>query len=317
MTANLQLFQKFRDIQVAEDVGKKAELGWFDVEFTMYGCAYLNLTDSKMYYKVSSRAEDIYTFIEDCAKDDIFPSAVEHLTLKCPVPMGTRELIAQDVKKELAKQLKKQYSKEFFVQLYQIAQEIQNNLAFDILQQESERIEGLFEEEKLKRFEDLVNYSYSCRKLTNESYRNFLAWINEERKSMDDSLISKDVFEKTMYGLAYEDNGKIKYAANAQKDYIYRLAYEKEQQGEFIDPIYERTYWYNYTYRLADVIRDFKEEIKNVCNADYVAKIKNLRGAADAQIKEKYEVVLNDLREKYGDNAYRTAQRYFSHWNLM
>ena len=48
MTGNLNMMMKFRDLQVAEDVGKKAELGWFDVEFTMYGCAYLN--DGKMYY---------------------------------------------------------------------------------------------------------------------------------------------------------------------------------------------------------------------------------------------------------------------------
>ena len=41
---------KFRDEQVAEDVAKKAMLGWFDVEFIMYGCAYLDPKTDKMCY---------------------------------------------------------------------------------------------------------------------------------------------------------------------------------------------------------------------------------------------------------------------------
>ena len=49
--------QKDANFQAAEDVGRRAELGYFDVEFTMYGCAYLNPADHKMYYKVSSKAE--------------------------------------------------------------------------------------------------------------------------------------------------------------------------------------------------------------------------------------------------------------------
>ena len=112
MTGNLMMMMKFRDLQVAEDVGKKAELGWFDVEFTMYGCAYLDRTDDRMRYKISSKEEDIYDFIELAARDDIFPSKIETLTLKCPVPMGTKDLIANDVKKELAKELRKKYQKE-------------------------------------------------------------------------------------------------------------------------------------------------------------------------------------------------------------
>ena len=64
MTGDLSLFSKFRDIQAADYVRRRAELGWFDVEFTMYGCAYLDIHDNKMRYKVSSREEDIYDFIE-------------------------------------------------------------------------------------------------------------------------------------------------------------------------------------------------------------------------------------------------------------
>ena len=106
---------KFRDIQVAEDVGKKAALGWFDVEFTMYGCAYWEKEQDKLYYKVSTQAEDIYDFIEQSAAKDIYPSNVLSLSKKCPVPAGMKEWIAQDVKVELAQKLKVIYPKDCFI----------------------------------------------------------------------------------------------------------------------------------------------------------------------------------------------------------
>ena len=40
MTVDLDSMMDMRDVQVALDVAKRAEMGWFDVEFTMYGCAY-------------------------------------------------------------------------------------------------------------------------------------------------------------------------------------------------------------------------------------------------------------------------------------
>ena len=61
MTGNLQMLIQLHDEVVAEEVGKMAELGYFDVEFTMYGCAYLEC--GKRYYKVSPEAADIYQFI--------------------------------------------------------------------------------------------------------------------------------------------------------------------------------------------------------------------------------------------------------------
>ena len=56
-----------RDIQAASEVARRAELGWFDVEFTMYGSAYLE--NGKRYYQVSAEAEKIYEILN---KMDIY-----------------------------------------------------------------------------------------------------------------------------------------------------------------------------------------------------------------------------------------------------
>ena len=98
---------KFRDEQIAEDVAKKAMLGWFDVEFIMYGCAYLDPKTDKMCYRISSREEDIYDFVEKSVRYNIYPGKVMSIRKRYPLPSGMKEFVAEEVKRELARTLKR------------------------------------------------------------------------------------------------------------------------------------------------------------------------------------------------------------------
>lgn len=311
MSQRLEDVVKFRDVQVAEDVAKMAELGWFDVEFTMYGCAYLK--NDKMYYKVSPEVEDIYQFIEKSNLEGTYPSNVVSFTEKCPVPIGMKEFIAQDVKRKLAKKLKEVFPKEFFVQLNQLADRVTENSAREILWSEAEELEGVFEEEKLRYFEDLVNYTYSCRKITQAEYENLLSWLAEERRSMCDDFVTKDKFEKTLYGIAYTDNEKIKYVENARKAYMYEQQHALEQEGKFVTPIFSQTYWYNYKYRLPDVRRDFTKKLHEELNEAYIEKIKKIRG----EKKDSLQPQINAVREAFGKKSAETLTRYAYRWNAL
>lgn len=317
MTVNLKLFMKSRDIQVAEEVGKKAELGYFDVEFTMYGCAYLDRTTNKLTFKVSDKAEDIYDFIEYAARDDIFPSAIETLTLKCPVPAGTKELIAKDIKKMLAVELNRKYTKEFFEELYQIADTVQDNYAAEFLWQEAELIEGQFDRELLDRHGELIDYCYSCRKLTKEEYKKLNDWINNERGNMDDDIVEKDIFEKTMYGIAYEEQGKISYIHNAQREYIYEMTYTLEQKGVCVTPILSKTYWYNYEYRLPDVIKDYKALMHRELNEKYCNKIKELKEGNRVISADEFQSIIEKARNNLGESCATTLSRYGYRWGIL
>lgn len=325
MTGNLEMLMNMHktkvmqdaNIRAAEDIGKKAEFGYFDVEFTMYGCAYLEKRTEKMNYRVSDQADDIYHFIEMAARQDIYPSKVETITLKCAVPIGTKELIVRDVKRELAQELKAKYSKEFFKILDQMANEMQTNQAKELLWEAADQLEGTFEEEKLRQFEDFMHYSYSCRKLKKEEYQKLQRWIDEERRNMVEDIVSKDIFEKTMYGIAYIEAGKINYISNAQRAYILNRAYEMEQQGIFITPIYEKTYWYNYVYRLADVTKNFKETLKRVCNQEYLEKLKKMKGAMGEAERGRFKKALAEVREQYGEDAAATMKRYGYRWSVL
>ena len=325
MTGNLEMLMNMRNakvmkeanVQTAEDIAKKAELGYFDVEFTMYGCAYWDRAAATMKYRISSRAEDIYDHIESAAKAAVYPGQVERLTLKCPVPLGTKELIAQDVKKELAKELRDKYSQAFFTELYDLADQIQNDSAKDLLWAEAERIEGTFEEEELRRFEALLNYTYSCKKLKLETYQALLDFIAEERQSMDEDFVSKDIFEKTMYGIVYLEDDQPKHLSNAQRDYVYEKAYALETQGVFVSPLYAKTYWYNYEYRLNDVKKDYSVELKKVYDEAYLQKLARIKTKADPAVKQAFTQKLRAVEECFGASAAQTLRRYGYRWGVL
>ena len=99
------------------DVARRAEMGWFDVEFTMYGCAYWD--NGKRYYRVSAFEEKIYDFIAGGAGQDVFPTDICVLSRKYPVPTGMREYIALDVKKDLALEMAEKFPADFFILLEQ------------------------------------------------------------------------------------------------------------------------------------------------------------------------------------------------------
>ena len=324
MTVDMALFMKSweknvvdQNVRVALDVSEKAELGWLDIEFTMYGCAYLNPADNKMYYKVSSQAEDLYTFIESAAQQNIFAGNVVTLTRKMPVPSGMKELIAQDVKMSLARELQKIYPIDFFVNLYQLAARCANNQAADVLWQEAEHLAGRFDEEQLRRFEEMVNYTYSCRSIKEDTYQQLIDWLKEERSNMADDFVSKDIFEKTLYAVAYEQDGAIQYIENAQKDYIYEKAYTLEQQGIFVTPVFNKTFWYNYEYRLADVKKDFRVLVREVLNAEYIEKIKTLRGTVNSDLADQLPNMICKVSAKWGDNCANTLTRYAHRWGIL
>jgi len=296
-------------------VAQLFELGWFDVEFTMYGCAYLE--DGKVFYKASPAEQDIYAFIEKSANKSIFPSNVMEYTVECPVPSGMKQMIAQDVKVDLGKQLREAFPQEFLELLYELGVEATNNTCAEQLWEEADQLEGKFDENLLRLFEDKVHFVHSCRHLNEAEYKKLLAWIAEERKNMEDSAICKDIFEKTMYGIAYEENGKIKHIENARLGYVYRKAHLFERQGKFVTPVFYQTYWYNYKYRLPDVLEDFHKELLEECGEAYRNEVKAIKHSGSGLTLDRFNEAMAEVKEKYGNAAAETLTRYGYRWGVL
>lgn len=310
MTVNAYVVTKLRDVLVAEQVGKKAALGYFDVEFTLYGCAYYSKEDDIVRYKISSNATDIYSFTEKAQQRDIYASNVETITLKCPVPLGEKETIELKVKRRLAKQLQDHYPKAFFVELAKLADEVQTNSAAQILWEIVDEIEGHFSEVQIAQLEELIHYSYSCRKLNLEEYNKLMRWVQQECENMMDSMVSKDIYEKVIMGIAYEEDGAVKYAQNAQPDYVLRKAETLEQNGIVVTPVFRKQYFYNYKFRLVDAVKLFKDELRNRYTITYLAELKQLRSSG-FQREDIISKGISFCETEYCEN---TLKRYATRW---
>lgn len=313
MTGDLDMMVKFRDLQVAEAVGKKAALGWFDVEFTMYGCAYLDPRLGKMCYRVSERAEDIYEFVEDNAHKGIYASNVVHLTRKYPVPAGMKNLIAEDVKKSLAVQLQKQYPSNLFNVLYDISEVLRTDTAAPFLQGEMERLEGIFEEEQLNDFLDLVNYCHSVCSLSFSSYQQCLKWYKDEMMNLADNFVSKDIFETVVYGVGYEAQGCVRYLVNANVEKVHSKIQALEQEGCFVGPVMRRKYWYNYNRRLPDVIAEFKACLQEKYSLEKLTQLKEIVHKKDID-QAMMEKILAEASGISSSLSQETLMRYMNRW---
>ncbi len=312
MTGRLGLMMKLHDAQVADDVRRMAELGYFDTEFTMYGCAYLE--NGNRFYKISPNADDIYDFIEKSNLHNIFPSNVYQYTKKCPVPAGMKEVIAQDVKVELARKIRADFPLEFFTLMEKLADEITDDSAADFMWKKVEELEGVFDIEKLRRFEEQMEYIYTCRKITWETYKALRDWLKDERKSMLENFETKDIFEKTIYGMMYLDGNRTRYVENARMEYVYEKLFDIESKGGMATPIFKRTFWYNYSYRLADVMQDYKKELRAYYNKEYIEELEKIR-CTDAN-RDLFTDTYRSIKSQYGNKAAETLLRYGNRWGI-
>lgn len=311
MTGKLDFVLQFRDEQVAEELRKRAELGWLDVEFTVFGTAYLK--ESKMNYLISTDEQDVYKFIEAVACENIYCGNVLSYTERCSVPIGTKEDKELEVKKKLAKILKEIYPKELFEILEEIANNIRDNSAWGWLNEQQYAIEGVFEEEKINFFEKMVEHSYSHQRLSLEAYSEFKRWIAEERSCMDDDFVRRDLFEKTYYGILYEDQkskGKAKYLEDSLLEYICKRKNEFEIHGNLVSAIYEKTYFYNYSKSLGQLRKDFIDDLKTCMNDSFWEKMKEIN--CEREITNSYFSKIQEMNIE----AQKTYKSYLGKWNV-
>lgn len=313
---NTSLQSLFRDLRTAHGVQFLLELGYYETEFTFYGCAYLE--NGKVYYKISEDAEDIYNFVESAALRNIYPSNVMQFTQKYAVPSGMKEIISKELKKELAKQLRSHYPKAFFESLYALAEKRKTNEAASELWAEADLLDGLFEANKMNDFEQLVEYCYTEGSLTDGEYHNLCAWIAAERASMQDDSASKDAKEKTFYGIGYYDaQGNLKHMIDTKKSQIFEATVRLEKEGCIISPIYEEILWYKIGETITVARERFEEIIKQKFDEAYMNRIKAFRSLAQPIDPSEFRALCEQAQAQWGDNARETMLHYGRVWGIL
>ena len=73
--------------------------------------------------------------------------------------------------------------------------------------------------------------------------------------------------------MMYLDGDRTRYVENARMEYVYEKLFDIESKGGMVTPIFKRTFWYNYSYRLADVMQDYKKELRAYYNKEYIEEL--------------------------------------------
>lgn len=301
-----------RDAQAAETAGQLMEQGYFGTSCTMYGCVYCE--NGAHQYKTSTKAEDVYSFIETCNLTDVFPSNVYSVTKIYDAPMDMAEMCEQEAKDELEKRLREMFPIAFFERLQDLASWVKSDTAADTLVAQMKRLEACFDLETLQLFEDQVNYFYTCRKLHTDTLAFIRSWLDNKRKGMPTAAEEKDLFERTLYGFMYAEEGRMQYVEDACMSYIYHRLYRLEAAGYATTQVYRKTFWYNHTYRLADVRKDFKMLLRNAVDQAYLEKVETLRH--DPSKAMMFEHAVREIQEAFGADAAETVMRYGGRWGL-
>lgn len=307
---------EIRDVRLAQEFAQMAAQGYLDREFTMHGCAYWH--EGERHYMISSQIEKIYDF---CGRSNLigrYPTPIMTLTKVSPVPLGQQEEIALDVKMQLARKLQESYPEGFFQLLDTLARSPNTNGAAEILRGLQRELQGTFSSERLGLFEGLVQLSFEAKVLSESGYLALVDWLREERANMAEDLLVKDLFERTFYGIAYEDKkGGIKYLSNACKETIWGKKISLEQEGVLTTPIFAKTYWYNYSYRLAQAQADFKRHLQQVLDSAYFQLVKSIHELPSALDQGLFQAQMQICATDFGQSSVQALQFYGRKWHFL
>lgn len=311
---DLRRMSVFRDVQVAMDFQQMAAAGYIDTEFTMYGCAYWEA--GKRHYVVSSEEGDVWQFIEDCKRLGRCPTPLQSLKKVCPVPLGQKEAIADEVKVSLAEQLQKDYSAEFMQAFAQLAEVPNSNTAYTLVQKAVQAVLSTFSEEKLRLAEDLLLLAYARKVLTQESFAQLGRVLAHERDNLLEDVVAKDILHRNFYTIMYEAApNQHKMLTNARREWILQKKAKLQLEGKVVTPIYTGSYWYNNQQSLEAVKARHQEKCQQILSADYFAFVKAIHQCQGPFEKEALEAAVRDVGARYGGKALAMLEGYVRSWS--
>ena len=305
----------FRDMMTAMDVGQKAEMGYYDVEFDTYGCTHY--AGGQRHYHVSASAVKIYDYIERAALEDAYPTAPISEVFKKPIPRGLKEILELDLKKDLAQKMQSAFSSAFFEDLHQLAHDMTQNTAAELLSDYMDSLECTFDRDRFNLYEDTLVLAVSQKKLSLKDYQLLMTRLNDERKNISSELRPHDLFNQTFYAFGYREEADWHYIYDARKEYVYAKRQTKELAGAIITPVLTKTCFYNYDYRLMDARNDFQQTLPQLFGADYRLLLEQMNTLAPAKSAAEYAQITQDLASRHGEAVRSTLEMYQYRWHAI
>ena len=297
-----------RDLDSGNSFARLRELGCFDEEFTVYGYGYLE--NGKINYLVANSGEHIYGMHPANVAQGIFTTPVEHLILRQQVSSGTMNDINQGIKLKLAKTIKSTYTKRYFATLDYFAQTKNSNVAYDLLCEVRDKIDGYFRAEEIQSFAGLCQMAYESKKITADKFYEFECWLEYAKKQLESDVILKEKFRVVMYGFAYEISGRGYYFSNALALNAYKKWHDLRSQGVIVTPLITKEYWSKDIYQSKPAKDDFQKLLAKLFDENYLQIVRRLQNYESAFIQEHFDIKWREWSEVCNKKELAALQTY-------
>lgn len=305
-----------RDVACAAEVGRMAELGRFDSEFRMFGCAYMEA--GKVYYRAGSNGLAMYRFADACRTRRIWPTSVIQHVRRSSVPAGMAENIAHHVKLELIDALASDYPRFFFESLEQLGAALPTNDSLPFLEAMRQTIEGHFDAMELQLVEGTLARCYHGLLLDRYEKLRFHEWLAGVRRQMEDDPVPGAQLKRTFYGFCYERSGRIRAVFDAVEETVLQQHAEKSlEEHAIVAPVLQQTCWLQNFGEMGAARAAFKRLLMETENADYFTFLKQINQLPSAIDAVGFDTALADLEAQQAVAAVRDLRRYGRLWNVF
>lgn len=303
-----------RDIQCSFDVGEMAKLGRFEREFAVYGCAYRE--NNETYFRISEHEETICRFIEASRLAGIIPTMMHSHSQRTGVPSGTEETIWREEESHLGHLLAESYSDEFLLRLERLNALPSANGGYAPLKEWQEQIDGRFQREEQQIFDNFVDLCYQMKQLNADCYAELKRWSAYNWKQMEDDIIIKNSYERTLHGILYEENGIVQIVFDAQYAAVYRRRQLLLQKGLLVTPIYSKTFWFQTFSDFDNVKKDYQSHLREIL-APQLSLLRQLTEMAPFITAEDFAAEYAQVYQEGTPQEAETLKMYGRLWNCL
>lgn len=153
--------------------------------------------------------------------------------------------------------------------------------------------------------------------LTIRHYLEIDTWLQAVYKELEDDIIAKGLYKKTLSGFAYRQ---------AEQDWQYfydaklEVTYEKQallrQQGYQTSPIFKREKWLKDMSEFRQMREQFIADYKWYCDQGYLARLEKIKKLPGVISRQTFDEQLAVVKKECSQEAAEVFASYSSVWNV-
>lgn len=307
--------EKDHDEQCVDQARQLISGGFMEEEFACYGSAYSE--KGEVYYYVSTTAYSMKQFMHNRIEEKTFPTIAKYFVKRANVTPGSKDMMRQMFKKEVASQLKNQYPKVYFQAMEAMATYQNDNGAMDVLFSVKDDLESTFDGVALDLFTEIIEEALLARHLTKDGYRYWQNWVKKERQKTAEEIQEWNHYQRTYTGYGVIEKDKIRY----RKDGMESMTIERRNQdiakGKPVTPILRKQYFASCDAKLATCAKSFQGLMEGYLNDGLFEIIKEIRAQKAVVPKEEFLQWLHRIEDTASQSAIDSFKYYGYLWGVL